>query len=172
MRVSQSDKWYHQLSNMYSEHCEFSGGGQVDGKTWMSYMMSLNEESLFIIIAVSLMTINSKICNGKWRRYMCCLLFRFLTYMLLQINVSFIPFLVFGHFWWRSYENTKILPNLCLHFARQDGQDRGKKWKENHATKVTKIPKTKRRKYGMNETLKNFFAPKMAALCSCIYRRQ
>ena len=81
---------------MYSEHCEFSGGGQVDGKTWMSYMMSLNEESLFIIIAVSLMTINSKICNGKWRRYMCCLLFRFLTYMLLQINVSFIPFFVFG----------------------------------------------------------------------------
>ena len=28
-----------------------------------------------------------------------------------------------------------------------------KNWKENHATKVTKIPKTKRRKYGMNETL-------------------
>ena len=28
MRVSQSDKGYHQLSNMYSEHCEFSGGGQ------------------------------------------------------------------------------------------------------------------------------------------------
>ena len=27
-----------------------------------------------------------------------------------------------------------------------------KKWKENHATKVTKIPKTKGRKYGMNET--------------------
>ena len=25
--------------------------------------------------------------------------------------------------------------------------------KENHATKVTKIPKTKRRKYGMNETI-------------------
>jgi hypothetical protein len=24
------------------------------------------------------------------------------------------------------------------------------KWKENHETKVTKIPKTKRRKYGMN----------------------
>ena len=47
---------------------------------------------------------------------------------------------------------TKILSNLCLHFARQDGQDR-KKWKENHATKVAKIPKTKRRKYGMNETL-------------------
>ena len=46
----------------------------------------------------------------------------------------------------------KILRNLCLHFARQDGQDR-KNWKENYATKVTKIPKTKRRKYGMNETI-------------------
>ena len=46
---------------------------------------------------------------------------------------------------------TKILRNLCLHFARQDWQD-GKKPKENRATKVTKIPKTKRRKYGMNET--------------------
>ena len=62
--------------------------------------------------------------------------------------------LIFGHFWRRSYENTKILRNLCLHFARQDGQDvqDGKKRKENHTTKVTKIPKTKRRKYGMNET--------------------
>ena len=28
----------------------------------------------------------------------------------------------------------------------------GKKWKENHATKMTKIPKSKRGKYGMNET--------------------
>ena len=57
----------------------------------------------------------------------------------------------FGHFWGRSYENTKTLRNLCLHFARQDGQDR-KKRKENHATKVTKIPKTKRQKNWMNET--------------------
>ena len=30
---------------------------------------------------------------------------------------------------------------------------RKKKRKENHTTKVTKIPKTKGRKYGMNETL-------------------
>ena len=45
----------------------------------------------------------------------------------------------------------KILRNLCLHFTRQDGQDR-KKRKENQAIKVTKIPKTKRRKYGVNET--------------------
>ena len=49
------------------------------------------------------------------------------------------------------YKVTKISPNLCLHFEKQDGQD-GKKRKENHATKVTKIPKTKRQKYGMNRT--------------------
>ena len=41
-------------------------------------------------------------------------------------------FLVFGHFWQQSYENTKILRNLSLHFAWQDGRDR-KKGKENHA---------------------------------------
>ena len=34
-------------------------------------------------------------------------------------------------------EVTKILRNLCLYFARQDGQD-GKNWKENHATKDQK----------------------------------
>ena len=68
--------------------------------------------------------------------------------------VSFIPNFVFG-FWSllvtkiRKYE--KILHNLCLHFARQEGQD-GKNRKENHASKVTLIPKTKRRKYEMNET--------------------
>ena len=103
-------------------------------------------------------------------------------------------FLVFGHFWQRSYKNMKLFRNLCLHFARQNGQD-GKNSKgnhatkefqndqitatswsgntcqpsnqliitlirllfifckaKNHATKVTKIPKTKRRKYGMNQT--------------------
>ena len=52
--------------------------------------------------------------------------------------------LVFGHFWQRSYKNTKTLHNHCLHFARQNGQD-GKNWKENHATKVTKNQKTKLR---------------------------
>ena len=41
----------------------------------------------------------------------------------------------------------KILHNLCLHFARQDGHD-GKNRKENHATEVTKIPKTKRGNMG------------------------
>ena len=44
-------------------------------------------------------------------------------------NVSFIPYFVFGHFWQQRYENTKILRNLCLHFARQDGED-GKKGKK------------------------------------------
>ena len=34
--------------------------------------------------------------------------------------------LVFGHFWQQSYENAKILLNFCLHFARQNGQDRKK----------------------------------------------
>ena len=43
-------------------------------------------------------------------------------------------------------EVTKILRNLCLHFARQYGQEGKKKER-----KVTKIPKTKRRN-GMNET--------------------
>ena len=55
-------------------------------------------------------------------------------------------FLVFGH------EYTKILHNLCIHFTRQDGQDGKKTKKENHTTKVIKMPKTKRQKYGMNET--------------------
>ena len=54
-------------------------------------------------------------------------------------------------------EVTKILLNLCLHFARQEGHDR-KKWKENHATKVAKLPKTKTRKYGMNKTEMFVFA--------------
>ena len=39
----------------------------------------------------------------------------------------------------------KILHNFCLQFARHDGQG-GKNQNENHATKMTKIPKKKRRK--------------------------
>ena len=47
-------------------------------------------------------------------------------------------------------EVMKILHNLSLHFARQDG----KKRKENHSTKVTKIPKTN----GENmESMKYYF---------------
>ena len=47
---------------------------------------------------------------------------------------------------------SKKLRNLCLHFTRQDRQE-GKKQKENCATKVTYIPKTKRRKYVVNKTV-------------------
>ena len=56
-------------------------------------------------------------------------------------------------FWRRSYKNMKIIRNLCLHFATQEGQDgkNGTHCKENHTTKVTKLPETKRRKYEMNE---------------------
>ena len=41
---------------------------------------------------------------------------------------------------------------LMKYFARQDRRD-GKKGVKNHAAKVTKVPKTKRRKYGVNETV-------------------
>ena len=51
------------------------------------------------------------------------------------IIVLFIPFLLAKKL--RKYE---ILRNLCLHLARQHGQDQ-KKWKENHETKMTIIPK-------------------------------
>ena len=43
-------------------------------------------------------------------------------------------------------EVMKILCNLCLHFARQDGQD--EKWKENHTSKVTKYQKPKDKNMG------------------------
>ena len=62
--------------------------------------------------------------------------------------VWFIPFLVFLTF---GDDVAKILHNLCLYFARQDGKD-GKKRKENHSTRVTKIPKTKRQKYPRMKT--------------------
>ena len=42
-----------------------------------------------------------------------------------------------------------------------------KNWKENHATKVNKIPKTKRRKYGMNETIVIFFPQDTLYVDSC-----
>ena len=68
--------------------------------------------------------------------------------------VLLIPFFVSG-FWSLLVTQLQKYKNLCLHFARQDGQD-GKNRKENHETKVTKIPKTKGRKYGMNETFKTY----------------
>ena len=69
----------------------------------------------------------------KWRFFKVIYFIMFLLYVIksplhtLYICVSFIPFFVFGHFWWWSCENTKILCNLCLHFARQDGLDEERK---------------------------------------------
>ena len=60
--------------------------------------------------------------------------------------------MVFGHF---GDEATKILCNLWLHFARQDGQD-GKTRKRNHATKVNK-----KQKYGINEALESTIESKV-----------
>ena len=71
--------------------------------------------------------------------------------LFLETNVSFIPFFVFV-FWsllatkLRQYEN--IMQSLFT-FCKA-------RWaicKETHATKVTQIQKTKRRKYRVNETL-------------------
>ena len=56
------------------------------------------------------------------------------------------------HFWFSvtfGNEVTKILHNLYLHFSRQDRK------KTEGKSKVTKISKTKRRKYGMNRIIHN-----------------
>ena len=69
------------------------------------------------------------------------------------MNVSFIPFLVtFGD------RVMKILRNICLHFARQDGQDK-KKWRENLAKmrENDQNNKTKRRKDGMGSFVISLF---------------
>ena len=74
--------------------------------------------------------------------------------------VSFIPFLVFGHFWRRIF--VYILQGKMK-----------KKRKENHATKVTKIPKSKRQKYDINETLVATFlfwtVPLVVMANACFY---
>ena len=49
---------------------------------------------------------------------------RWLSWESYMLRSSHFSFLAFGHFWRQSYKNTKILRNLCLHFARQDGQDK------------------------------------------------
>ena len=76
---------------------------------------------------------------------------------LLLFRSSHFSFLVFGHFWRQSYEYTKILRNPCLHFARQDGQD-GKKQKENHATKMTKITQNQKTKIWGKRNIKVVFS--------------
>ena len=68
-------------------------------------------------------------------------------------NVSFIPFFVFG-FLALLAKITKIQKYYVIFAYMLQGKigKTEKNLKENHATKVTKIPKTKTRKYGMNET--------------------
>ena len=63
----------------------------------------------------------------------------------LKSYVSFFPFFIFWFLVTFGDEVMKIIRD----FGRQDGQDR-KKREDNHATKATKRPKTKRQKYGMN----------------------
>ena len=65
---------------------------------------------------------------------------------------SHFSFLVFGHFWQQSYENTKICLVNSVYILQGKMGKTEKEWEENHETKVTKIPKTKRRKYWMNKT--------------------
>ena len=55
--------------------------------------------------------------------------------------------------------NKLFIFKSLLTMPRQDGLD-GKKWKENHPTTVTKIPKTKGPIYGMNKKKVSFlFSP-------------
>ena len=75
---------------------------------------------------------------GTTKTRFCCLL---------MFRSSHFLFLVFGHFWRQSYENTKILHNLCLHFARQDGQDRKK------GKKITQLKWPKYQKYPKIESI-------------------
>ena len=71
-----------------------------------------------------------------------------------MIFVSFIP-IFFWFFVNFGDEVMKIQKNYVIFVYILQGKmgKTEKKLKENHATKMTKIPKTKRRKYGMNETL-------------------
>ena len=61
-----------------------------------------------------------------------------------------------GHFWRRSYKIRKFYVIYVYILQDKMGKTEENR-KENHPTKVTKIPKTNRRKYGMNETLDVFF---------------
>ena len=52
-------------------------------------------------------------------------------------------FLVFSYFWQQSNENMKILLNICLYFARQDGQDGKQTESKSQNHQNTKNQKTK-----------------------------
>ena len=72
-----------------------------------------------------------------------------------MIFVSFIPFFVFG-FWSllaTKLGRYKIYYAIFVYILQGKMGKTEKNQKENHTTKVSKIPKTKRREYGMNKTL-------------------
>ena len=87
--------------------------------------------------------------SAKWIKS-CCHSFRgqpCFQVRLLLFHLSHFWFLVtYGH------EVTKIWKYYVIFVYILPGKME-KKQKENHASKVTKIPKTKRQKYGMNETI-------------------
>ena len=67
-------------------------------------------------------------------------------------------------------KNTKILRNLCLHFARQDGKE-GKNGKKVTQLKLPKYQKTKiwdeRNKSGHNLCILTFYAKKIRLIFMC-----
>ena len=85
---------------------------------------------------------------------------KYLGKLLLQIfTATFVSFIPFFWFWFLvtfGGEVTKLQKYyLIFAYIFQGKKDKTEKnWKENHATKVNKIPKTKRQKYGMNKTTK------------------
>ena len=66
-----------------------------------------------------------------------------------ETYVSFIPYFVFG-FWSLLVTKSKIWKYFVIFVSILQGRQ---KRKENHTTVMTKIPKTQKRKYGMNKTL-------------------
>ena len=82
-----------------------------------------------------------------------CLGIRAQTISLLSLlfHSSHFSFLVSGHFWQRSNTKKQKYYGIFVDILQGKMEKAGKKWKENHAMKVTKMPQTKRQKYGMNK---------------------
>ena len=73
-----------------------------------------------------------------------------LLYLLMSFSSHF-GNLVFGHSWRQSYKNTKLLCNLCLHFARQDEKDGKNPGKEIMLQKWPKYQKQKDKNMGLTK---------------------
>ena len=63
-------------------------------------------------------------------------------------HFSFLIFVTFGE----KFTKMQKYYVICVYILQGKMGKMEKNWKENHATKMTKIPKTKRRKNGMKET--------------------